>query len=83
MEPLRMEFPAGVLKERAMEKMVKKAKEEGVTVVANINDIDVFANPESKADVLMKFHDMVRELVHFMEDNNIDPERFLTDEPFK
>lgn len=80
---LRMEFPAGVKIKEVMERLISKAKEENATVVTNINDIDIFADPDSSVGDLMRYYGKMREVIKYMEDNELDVSRFLTDEPFK
>ncbi|NQU83171.1 MAG: hypothetical protein HQ536_00505 [Parcubacteria group bacterium] len=82
-KPLRVEFPAGVEIRKAMREMISKAKEGHATVVANINDIDIYADHDSSAIDLLRYYWKVREMVGYMEENGLDVSRFLTDEPCK
>lgn len=80
---LRIEFPAGVLKEKAIERLIVLAETRRGPVVANINDIDITAYPDSSAGDLMRYHRKMTEILHYMEDNKLDTSILLTSEPFK
>lgn len=80
---VRIVIPAGVELYTAMRGLVWKARKKGNVVVANIKDIDVFADPDSSAADLMRYYITVKKMIVYMEDNGLDVSRFLTDEPFK
>lgn len=72
-------FPAGVKVEEVIEKLIELAKVNG-TVVCNINDVDIYVEPESSKVDLMRYLKKMHQIYDFLFDNGMDSS-IINEEP--